>query len=97
MVFIRVNIQELGPGAEVIQELSKRPRRDCPVMRRIKPVEPSVHWHRDLEGEVMCRREAISEDDTCNQTALGVLAVLDGNVAPIDERLPVSISGSLRA
>lgn len=40
----------------------------------------------------MRRGKAIPEDYPRNEAALGAIAVLDGNVAPVDERLPFGIS-----
>jgi hypothetical protein len=97
MIPIRVDIQELDPGSEVIHELPQRPRRDGPVMRRVLSVELGMHRHRNLEGQVVRRRQPVPEDDAYDQTALRAVAILDGHIAAVDERLSVCITSSLDA
>lgn len=95
MIPIRVDIQELDPWPKVIHELPQRPRRDGPVMWRVLSVELGVHRHRNLEGQVMRGCEAVPEDDAYDQTALRAVAILDCNIAAVDEGLPVCITRGL--
>lgn len=62
------------------------------MMWRILPVELGVNWNRNLEGQAVRRGQSIAEDYSGDEPTLYPFAILDGNVAPLDEGLLLDIS-----
>lgn len=62
------------------------------MMRCVLTLELCVGRESHLEGEPVRRRDAITEYDSCDETALYAFSVLYDNVAAIDESLPLGLA-----
>lgn len=61
-------------------------------MWRILPVELGVNRNRNLERQTVRRGQSVAEDYSGNKPTLDSFAILDGNVAPLNEGLLLDIS-----
>lgn len=64
-------------------------------MGRILLAKFGVHRHSGLKREAVGRCEAGSENDSGDESALDALAVFNGNVTAVNQRLPLGVAVSL--
>lgn len=88
---VRIDIEKLDAGAEVIHELPQRSRGDSPVVRGLFAIEFGVDGHVDLEGQPVGRGDAIAKDKLGNEAALHAWTVLDGDLTSVYQALPFTI------
>lgn len=62
------------------------------MVRSIPPAKLGVDRDGHLEGKSVSRSQSISENYACDESALDPLSVLDGDVAPVDQRLLLHVS-----
>lgn len=92
MVAVGVNVQIVDARAKVVHELAQGARGNGPVVRRVRSAKLGVHRHACLKGEAVGRREARPEDDAGDEAALDAGAVLNGDVAAVNQGLLLRVA-----
>lgn len=95
MIAVGVNVQIVDARAKVVHELAQGARGNGPVVRRVRSAKLGVHRHARLKGEAVGRREARPEDDAGDEAALDAGAVLNGDVAAVNQGLLLCVARSL--
>lgn len=60
-------------------------------MRSFLPVEFGMHGDNELEGQTVGRGQAASKDDANNKATLDLWAILNGDIASLNESLLLGI------